>query len=259
MNRLLLLIIPALLFGCGDSSAFQAPISVPNGTGAQVRSNMNNALQAITTEQSGASAPSTTYPYQKWIDTSTTPPTERIRNAANTAWVAVGTVSATAYTAGNADTVDTYHASATPGNSIIPVGDSAGRIAWGAKPAFRGALVYNTPGTTGLAGFNSEVYDTDNIHSTTGETGWLVVPAGVSKIRITAQGRLESGASWRMYVLKNGSFFTGGASAWASTFYHNLVTPVLSVTAGDFFELGASSMTADTTGQECWFAMEIIE
>ncbi|MBC7964085.1 MAG: hypothetical protein H7Y05_14220, partial [Steroidobacteraceae bacterium] len=41
------------------------------------------------------------------------------------------------------DTVDTYHANPTPAANTIPVGDANGRISWGAKPAFRGALVYN--------------------------------------------------------------------------------------------------------------------
>jgi hypothetical protein len=113
--------------------------------------------------------------------------------------------------------------------------------------------------TSGVADFVSEAYDTDNIHPASGATSTLTVPSGVTRVRIIAQGRLESGASWRMYVLKNGGFFIGGSSAWASTFYHNIVTPVLIVTAGDSFQLGGSSLSGDSTGQDCWFAMEIIE
>jgi hypothetical protein len=264
MNRLLLLIIPLMLFGCGDSSAFQAPVSVPNGTGAQVRSNMNNALQAITTEQSGASAPATTYPYQRWIDTSTTPPTERVRNAANTAWVVVGTVD-TAYTGSNSDKVDGAHASATPGNGVIPVGDSAGRIAWGAKPAFRGALVYNIAQTGGIADFLSEAYDTDNIHPSSGATSTLTVPAGVTKVRITAQGQTTRAGGAILWIIKNGGYFIGSPFAEISTtgtlsyYTLNVASPVIPVTAGDSFQMGGTLLNAEPTGSYTWFAMEIIE
>ena len=44
---------------------------IANGTGAAVRSDINNGLAAIVTNNSGASAPSTTYAYQWWADTST--------------------------------------------------------------------------------------------------------------------------------------------------------------------------------------------
>lgn len=73
----------------------QDTIVVPNGTGAQVRINLNEALLADATMQSGATAPPITYADQSWIDTSTTPRTWRIRNEANTAWITVGTLNDT--------------------------------------------------------------------------------------------------------------------------------------------------------------------
>ena len=42
---------------------------IANGTGAAVRSDLNNALAAIVSNNSGSSAPSTTYAYQFWADT----------------------------------------------------------------------------------------------------------------------------------------------------------------------------------------------
>ncbi len=66
---------------------------IANGTGAAVRSDLNGALAAIATINSGATAPSTTYAFQLWADTTTG--LLKIRNAANSAFVTVGTLAST--------------------------------------------------------------------------------------------------------------------------------------------------------------------
>ncbi len=66
---------------------------IANGTGAAVRSDLNGALAAIATNNSGATEPTTTYAYQWWPDTTTG--LLKIRNAANSAWVTVGTLAST--------------------------------------------------------------------------------------------------------------------------------------------------------------------
>jgi hypothetical protein len=58
---------------------------IANGTGAAVRSDLNNALAAIVSNNSGSSAPSTTYAYQWWADTNNN--VLKIRNSANNAWI----------------------------------------------------------------------------------------------------------------------------------------------------------------------------
>jgi hypothetical protein len=58
---------------------------IANGTGAAVRSDINGALGAIVTNNSGATEPATTYAFQLWADTTTG--LLKIRNAANSAWV----------------------------------------------------------------------------------------------------------------------------------------------------------------------------
>ena len=56
-----------------------------NQSGASFRADLNNALQAILTNNSSASAPSTTAAYMFWADTTTG--TLKIRNSSNNAWV----------------------------------------------------------------------------------------------------------------------------------------------------------------------------
>jgi hypothetical protein len=63
---------------------------ISNGTGAAVRSDLNGALGAIATNNSGATEPTPAYAYQWWPDTTTG--LLKIRNAANSAWVTVGTL-----------------------------------------------------------------------------------------------------------------------------------------------------------------------
>ena len=62
---------------------------IANQSGASFRADLNNALSAVATNNSGSSEPSTTYAYQLWADTTTG--ILKIRNAANTAWINVGT------------------------------------------------------------------------------------------------------------------------------------------------------------------------
>ena len=58
---------------------------IANGTGAAVRSDLNDALAAIVSNNSGASEPTTTYAYMWWPDSSTG--LLKLRNGANNAWI----------------------------------------------------------------------------------------------------------------------------------------------------------------------------
>ena len=71
----------------------QADFVVANGTGAAVRSDLNDQLAAIVSNSSGATAPATTYAYQWWADTTTG--LLKQRNAANSAFVTIGTLAST--------------------------------------------------------------------------------------------------------------------------------------------------------------------
>ena len=58
---------------------------IANQSGAAFRTDLNNALAAIVSNNSNSSSPSTTYAYQWWADT--TNGILKIRNSANNAWV----------------------------------------------------------------------------------------------------------------------------------------------------------------------------
>jgi hypothetical protein len=60
---------------------------IANASGAAVRQDLNNALQALLSNSSGATAPATTYSFQFWADT--TAGQLKQRNSANDAWIVV--------------------------------------------------------------------------------------------------------------------------------------------------------------------------
>jgi hypothetical protein len=63
---------------------------IENQSGAAFRADLNNGLAAIVSQNSGTNQPSTTYAYQWWADTTTG--LLKLRNAANSAWITIGTL-----------------------------------------------------------------------------------------------------------------------------------------------------------------------
>lgn len=75
----------------GKSLCFiQGDQDIANQAGAAFRSDLNNELQALVTNSQGNSAPGTTYRNQIWHDTTNN--VIKRRNAANSAWIVIGTL-----------------------------------------------------------------------------------------------------------------------------------------------------------------------
>lgn len=91
----------------------QHDYSIANDTGSAVRADINNLAQAIATVNSGATAPSTTFAYQLWADT--TAGLLKQRNGANTVWLVRGSL---------AESFDLARSS----NTILAAGDFARKI-----------------------------------------------------------------------------------------------------------------------------------
>lgn len=68
---------------------------IANGTGAQVRGDINDALQAIVHNNSNSTEPGTTFSYMWWVDVDADPANNllKIRNSDNTGWITVGSPS----------------------------------------------------------------------------------------------------------------------------------------------------------------------
>lgn len=140
----------------------------------------------------------------------------------------------------------------------------------------RGALVKKSADQTGanysggvVVGWNAEIYDTDSIHDNATNNSRLTVPSGVSYVRVLGQAYLNNVASnsaTYVYLKKNGSQAFDG-SVTATRYQATLVeiaqgisSPILAVTAGDYFEMFVScaDTSIDILAAYSWFAMEII-
>ena len=129
---------------------------IANGTGAAVRSDLNGSLAAIVSNNSGATEPGTMYAYQWWPDTTTG--LLKIRNAANNAWVTVGTLASTNLgllpLAGG---TMTGVLAVTAGTAALPGITPSGDPNTGISSAGSDQLAISTGGTSRLAFSNTAI------------------------------------------------------------------------------------------------------
>lgn len=187
-----------------------------NQSGLAFRQDLNNALAAIVSQNSGASAPSTTYAYQWWADTTTG--LLKLRNAANSAWITIGTLASA--NLGHATVASpTFTGTATFGGDVLltgtgvldlPVGTTAQRP--GSPNS--GMIRFNTTlsqfegynGTAwssvggGATGGGADTVFLENSNTVTTNytlsTGKNAVSAGPVTIQSGVVVTVPSGASW---------------------------------------------------------------
>ncbi len=119
------------------------------------RTDLNNALQALLTNSSGPSSPASPVAYQFWVDTTNN--LLKVRNAANSAWVTIG----------------------SPSLSFLGFLQSSGGILAGALLAAVGTI--GAPGIAFSGDTNSGIY---RVSANT----WGLVSDGVEYIRISSSG-----------------------------------------------------------------------
>jgi len=141
---------------------------IANQNGANTRSDLNNALAAIVSNNSKATAPTTTYAFMLWADTAND--ILKQRNAADSAWISILTLSTGA-----------------------PLGTLSSSLLSGALPAIDGsALTGLNPLTSGTA-----------VASTSGTSiDFTGIPSWVKKITLSLNGVSTTGTS--NYLLQLG-------------------------------------------------------
>lgn len=73
----------------------QHDMIIDNQNFPATRTDLNNALAALVSLSSGATAPATTYAFMLWLDNSTSPAVLKMRNSGNTAWVSIAKIDST--------------------------------------------------------------------------------------------------------------------------------------------------------------------
>ncbi len=120
-----------------------------------------------------------------------------------------------------------------------------------------------------LLDWGAESYDTDGFYDSSSSTERFTIPSGVNKIILSCQVRWDNNASGVREILayKNGSAafdgrpFTHSEAQTARTMQHFL-SPVLPVTAGDYFEVFANQNSGSDRTIEShvssWFCIQAV-
>jgi hypothetical protein len=216
---------------------------IANGTGAAVRSDLNDALAAIVSQNSSSSAPATMYAYMLWADT--TAGIMKMRNGANSAWTSLweldGTFIATdiSLSAGTAAAPSLYFTGDTntgiysPGADQVAISTGGTARLTTTTTGITSALAVDVP--LGAVGTPSITFTGDTntgIYSPAADT-LAFVEGGVEALRIDSSGRVGIGSSspggllevksadqnpniFRLY-----NAYNAGASSWGVDFYRN--------------------------------------
>ena len=147
------------------------------------------------------------------------------------------------------------------------------------RSRFRGALVRKSVNQTGVdyttataVVWDQEVYDTDGFHDNASNNSRLTIPAGVSKVRLSAQvvgGSLTADLWFFAGLRKNGAAGTdwdgvgrSSTETGLTSGVANMVSAVTPVMAGDYFEVYLQVETdtsIDLFAGSSWFAIEVVE
>ena len=126
----------------------QHDYSIANGSGAAVRSDLNNALSAIVSQNSGTTEPTTTYAYMRWADTATS--VMKMRNGANNAWITLyqldGEWSTIAFENGSASAPSIYFKDSGTDTGFYSPGANEVAVATNGT----GRLFVNSSGSVGI-------------------------------------------------------------------------------------------------------------
>ena len=200
----------------------QEDYTISNADGATVRADINSHLSAIVSNNSGASAPATTFAFQFWADTSTG--LLKIRNSANSAWVTIGTMADAFLGLADLDTAQTLT------NKTLDVPTFTGNATFDTNTLFvdaannRVGIGTSTPDT----GIQLDVRGTGVLQLVNTDTVQLIASSGSSTLKNVSNNPLIFGTNntARMQIAANGT---------------TAVTPT-SASAGQGFAVNGSGM-----------------
>lgn len=156
------------------------------------------------------------------------------------------------------------------GNNVLALSDNA--VSGGSAATRTGALLSKSldqaiaASLSETLNWDTSAYDTDAFHDPLNNNSRLTIPVGIETVQLTAQIRWDSNSvnNREVQFYKNGSnAYTGRAysriEALSSVSMQSIISPVLAVTAGDYFEVsvwqnsGASRTVL--SHDSCWFSL----
>lgn len=262
MKKILVFVL-VTMFSVFPALASQHDYNIANAPGSVVRADINSALNAIATNNSGATEPTTTFANMWWMDTSTN--ILKQRDNANTAWINVASKSGTTWIpyrsgsligTGSLLTTDTDTALAANSDSNVPTQKAvkayadtkiskttAGEIAaMTEKTALVDddlLLIEDSEASNAKKKIKISSISAGTIDVFTSSGIW-VAPAGVNYVEVTVCGGGGGGASEN---LPSGAGAGGGAGAC-------ILKHVMKVTPGNSYTVtvGAGGVGGDNSG-----------
>ena len=161
----------------------QNNITVPNGTGANVRANLNLAHQSLATDFYGATDPSTlspscSFPFSKWADTGNG--LLKVRNNDDSAWIVIGTIDAdgTPKITSNGFTVNASDVVNTPSGTISATDVQSALNSLNVLPLLLRSTIYAVDDVAFCIGLPSLTYLSCTTGGTT-DSSAIVIPSPV--------------------------------------------------------------------------------
>ena len=178
---------------------------VDNQNATSFRADLNAALAAIVTQNSNATAPTTTFANMIWYDTATNQ--LKKRNEANSAWVTLGTIDETAGTftpSGGAAIASQAEAEAGTDNTkmMTPLRSAQAIAALVPDPTTNQILTATAGATAGAVGTYGFFYSSNTASVSFGSTvaGGMLQPAGIKSGGFTtdvAKSGATQAGTWR--------------------------------------------------------------
>ena len=167
-----------------------------NQSGANFRSELNSVLAAVSSTNSGSTAPTTMYAYMMWVDTGVSPALLKLRNGANNAWITLGDV--TVANLGLA-TLASPTLTGTPLSTTAAVDTNTTQIATTAYVLAQAGSATPLLNGTAAVGTSTRFARQDHVHGTDTTraplasptfTGTVTIPAGTAFVDPTITGTI---------------------------------------------------------------------
>ena len=167
------------------------------------RADLNNVLQAVVSNNSGASEPSTKYAYQMWYETDTN--VWKMRNGANNAWIPLATFNQTNNTVNFTDSSATVAGISTSASTTV-------------MTLANGSVAINPAGFVSVGGAATQAGEIRFLEDTDNGTNYIALRAGTISSNLTLTLPTAAGTNGQIVSVDgsgNLSFVdNSGGTAW---------------------------------------------
>ena len=186
--------------------------SLSNQSGSAFRTELNSILAAIQTLNSGSTAPSNLVAHMVFLDTSTTPATLKIRNAANDGFITLGTASTNfgLVSASGATFTGDITLNAQSASFLLATETTNGQVVTG---GVRGAITTLTDAAT----IAVDMDDNNNFKVTLGGNRTLGNPSNVVEGQTGFIEVIQDGTGSRTLSFSSNYRFVGGTAPTLTT------------------------------------------